>query len=65
MIAYQLEGIGKSKGLHFIGDSAYSLKSFILTPYDNAAYGNLEDNYNFFYSSLQIAVECCFGEVDL
>jgi hypothetical protein len=28
-----------SKGLHFIGDSAYSLKLFILTPYDNTAHG--------------------------
>jgi hypothetical protein len=54
-----------SKGLHFIGDSACSLKLFILTPYDNAAHGTPEDNYNFFHSSLRIAVECCFGEVDL
>jgi hypothetical protein len=54
-----------SKGLHFIGDSAYLIKSFILTPYDNAAHGTPEDNYNFFYSASRIAVECCFGEVDL
>jgi hypothetical protein len=54
-----------SKGLHFIGDSAYSLKLFILTPYDNAAHGTPEDNYNFFHSSLRIAVECCFGDVDI
>ena len=53
-----------SKGLHFIGDSAYSIKLFILTPYDNAAHGTPEDNYNFFHSSSRIAVECCFGEVD-
>jgi len=38
-----------SKGLYFIGDSAYSLKSFILTPCDNAAHGSPEDNYNFFH----------------
>ncbi len=54
-----------SKGLHFIGDSAYSIKLFILTPYDNAVRGTSEDNYNFFHSSSRIAVECCFGEVDL
>ncbi len=54
-----------SKGLHFIGDSAYSLKSFLHTPYDNAAHGTAEDNYNFFHSSGPISVECCFGEVDL
>ncbi len=54
-----------SKGLHFMGDSAYSIKSFILTSYGNAAHGTPEDNYNFFHLSLRIAVECCFGEVDL
>ena len=54
-----------TKGLYFIGDSAYSLRSFLLTPYDNAAHGSAEDNYNFFHSSSRIAVECCFGEVDL
>lgn len=53
-----------SKGLYFIGDSAYSFKSFTLTPYDNAAHGYPEDNYNFFHSSSRILVECCFGEVD-
>jgi hypothetical protein len=54
-----------SRGLHFIGDSAYLIKSFILTPYDKAAHGTPEDNYNFFHLSSRIAVECCFGEVDL
>jgi len=54
-----------SKGYYFIGDSAYSLKSFLLTPYDNAVHGTSEDNYNFFHSSCRISVECCFGEVDL
>ena len=54
-----------SKGFYFIGDTAYSLKSFLLTPYDNAVHGTPEDNYNFFHSSSRISVECCFGEVDL
>ena len=53
------------KGFHFIGDSAYALKSFLLTLYDNAAHGSAEDNYNFFHSSSRISVECCFGEIDL
>jgi hypothetical protein len=53
------------KGYYFIGDSAYSLKSFLLVPYDNAVHGTPEDNYNFFHSSCQITVECCFGEIDL
>lgn len=53
------------KGFYFIGDSAYSLKSFLLTPYDNALHGTAEDNYNFFHSSSRISVECAFGEIDL
>jgi hypothetical protein len=54
-----------NKGLYFIGDPAYSLKLFVLTPYDNAAHGTAEDNYNYFHSSSCISVECCFGEVNL
>lgn len=53
------------KGYHFIGDSAYAIKSFLHTPYDNAAHSSDEDNYNFFHSSSRIIVECCFGEIDL
>ncbi len=53
------------KGYYFIGDSAYSLKSFLHTPYDFAVHGNREDNYNFFHSSSRITIECCFGEIDL
>jgi len=52
-------------GFYFVGDSAYSLKSFLLTPYDNVMHGSHEDNYNFFHSSSRITVECAFGEVDL
>jgi hypothetical protein len=54
-----------SKDLYFIDDPVYSLKFFILTPFDSSAHGTLEDNYNYFHSSLHISVECCFGEVDL
>ena len=36
------------KGLYFIGDSAYNLKSFLLTPFDNAFHGATEDYYNVF-----------------
>ena len=49
----------------FVGDSAYALKSFLHTPYDNAYHGTPEDNYNYFHSSSRISVECAFGEVDL
>ncbi len=53
------------KGFYFIGDSAYSIKSFLLTPFDNAVHRSAEDNYNFFHSSSRITVECAFGEIDL
>lgn len=55
----------KDAGFYFIGDSAYSLKSFLLTPYDNVLHGTDEDNYNFFHSASRICVECAFGEIDL
>lgn len=53
------------KKYYFIGDSAYALKSFLLTPYDNVYHDTAEDNYNFFHSSSRIVVECAFGEIDL
>ena len=53
------------RGYYFIGDSAYSLRSFLMTPYDNAMHGTAEDNFNFFHSSSRIVVECAFGEIDL
>lgn len=55
----------KMKKYYFIGDSAYSLKSFLLTPYDNVCHDTAEDNYNFFHSASRIVVECAFGEIDL
>ena len=54
-----------NKGYYFIGDSAYGLQSFLLTPYDNAIHGTAEDDYNYFHSSSRISVECAFGEIDL
>jgi len=53
-----------AKGIYIIGDSAYSLKSYLLTPYDDAAPGSHEDSFNYFLSKNRIYVECAFGEVD-
>lgn len=53
------------EGLYFIGDSAYSIMSFLITPFDNTYHQTGEDNFNFFHSSSRISVECTFGEVDL
>jgi hypothetical protein len=49
--------------LYFIGDSAYALRSFMITPYDNTYHGEAKDNFNYFHSSSRIAVECTFGEI--
>ena len=34
-------------GYYFIGDSAYALRQFIITPYDNAMHSTPKDNFNF------------------
>ena len=50
--------------LYLIGDSAYSLRPFLLCPYDKAKSGTAEDVFNFMLSSNRIFVECAFGEID-
>ena len=52
-------------GYYFLGDSAYAIESFILTPYDGASPQTPEDDFNFYQSSARITVECAFGEIDL
>jgi hypothetical protein len=53
------------KGFYLIGDTAYGMRSFLHTPYDDAMHGTAEDNYNFFHSSSRITIECAFGEITL
>ena len=48
-------------GFYFVGDSAYYLKSFLLTLYDNVMHVSHKNNYNFFHSSSMITVECALG----
>jgi hypothetical protein len=55
----------EAEGLYFIADSAYALRSFLITPYDNAIHGEFNDNFNFYHSSSRIVVECAFGEIDM
>ena len=55
----------QEQGLYMIGDSAYSIRSFIIVPYDNAFHGTGEDTFNFYHSSSRIVVECAFGEIDM
>ena len=54
-----------SHGLYILGDSAYSLESFLLTPYLQPLPKSPEDGFNFYHSSARITVECAFGEIDL
>ena len=49
----------------FIGDSAYGLRSFLITPYDNAKPNTPNDDFNFYLSSARISIECAFGEIDM
>ena len=50
---------------YFVGDSAYSLRSYLLCPYDSAMSGSDEDAFNFHQSSCRIYIECAFGEMNL
>ena len=52
-------------GLYFVGDSAYSIRSFLLVPFDNAAVHGAEDAFNYHHSTCRIWVECAFGEIDM
>ena len=52
-------------GLFILGDSAYTLESFLLCPYLQPTPKSAEDAFNFYHSSARITVECAFGEIDL
>ena len=52
-------------GFFVLGDSAYSIDSFLIPPYDNTSPKTPEDDFNFYHSSARITVECAFGEIDL
>ena len=52
-------------GLYILGDSAYSLESFLLCPYLQPMSKSAEDAFNFYHFSARITVECAFGEIDL
>ena len=51
-------------GLYLVGDSAYSLRTFLLCPYDNTHTCTEEDTFNFYLSSARIYIECAFGKID-
>ena len=49
--------------LFLIGDSAYTLASYLITPHDNADSQSMEDDFNYYHSSCRINIECSFGEI--
>lgn len=54
----------KESRFYLIGNSD-SLKSFLITPFDNTVDGTANNDFNYFHSSARIVVECTFGELDL
>ena len=48
-----------------LGDSAYTLESFLLCPYLQPTPKSAEDAFNFYHSSARITVECAFWEIDI
>lgn len=53
-------------GLYLVGDSAYAIRSFLITPFENAAPRVPKDSFNYHHSSTcRIWVECAFGEIDM
>ena len=52
------------RGLYLVGDLAYSIRNFLMCPFDNVKPNSKKDNFNFFFSSQRIYVECAFGEID-
>lgn len=49
--------------LFLVGDSAYSLASYLITPYSDATAKSVEDDFNYYHSSCRINIECSFGEI--
>ena len=49
---------------YIVGDSAYALQQFLLTPYDNSKPNTAEDIFNYHLSSSRINIECTFGDID-
>jgi DDE superfamily endonuclease len=54
-------------GFFIVGDSAYNLSSFLLTPYDSDDLKDdphhAKDAFNYHLSSCRILIECAFGEL--
>ena len=52
-------------GYFILGDSVYTIDSFLLPPYGSSPIMTSEDYFNLLYSSARIIVEYAFGEINL
>jgi DDE superfamily endonuclease len=56
-----------NRGVFIVGDSAYGLTSFLLTPYETEEMRDdplhAKDSFNYHLSSCRIYIECAFGEL--
>ena len=48
---------------YILGDSAYSIRSFLQVPYRSSYPESIEDNFNCYLSKIRIFSECCLGEM--
>lgn len=49
-------------GFFILGDTAYSLTTYFMVPYDAAEPNSMQDAFNFWHSNSRIRVECAFGK---
>jgi hypothetical protein len=51
-------------GFFLVGDSAYNISPYLLTPFGDAdVVGDAKDTFNFWHSNSRIRIECAFGEL--
>jgi hypothetical protein len=54
----------RQQGFFLVGDSAYNISPYLLTPYSDANIeGETKDTFNFWQSNARIRIECAFGEL--
>ncbi len=52
-----------AEGLFLVGDSAYPLMGYLVTPYEGIKQLSEEDSFNFWLSNSRIQIKCAFGEL--
>jgi hypothetical protein len=60
-LSRRLEAGDLDKQFQIVGDEAYGLRSYLVTPYSGRMLPIEKDSFNFYQSRLRINVECAFG----